>query len=251
MILLSVPSEFVYIKSAPVFGLAYLLGINLMPRIRNWQHLIFYRPSRTSRYEHLDDLFTDTIHWDLIETHPPDMLRVVLSIKNGRLNASTLLRRLGTYSRRNRLYQAFRELGCAIRTGFLLQYLGNAELRAVSQAATNKSEAFNGFVKWLAFGGEGTIAENDRDEQRKIIKYTHLVANCVIFSNVVTMTRCLHELAEVGQVISSEAVTALSPYLTQHINRFGRYHLDLTRQPPPLTYDVPILITDQTEEQTA
>lgn len=238
-------------QSTPVFGLAYLLGINLMPRIRNWQHLIFYRPSRTSHYEHLDDLFTDTINWDLIETHLPDLLRVVLSIKNGRLNASTLLRRLGTYSRRNRLYQAFRELGCVIRTGFLLQYLGDAELRAIIQAATNKSEAFNGFIKWLAFGGEGMIAENDRDDQRKIIKYNHLVANCVIFSNVVTMTRCLHELAEVGHSISQEAVAALSPYLTQHINRFGRYHLDLTRQPPPLTYDVPILITEETEKQTA
>ncbi len=31
-------------QSLPVFGLAALLGFELLPRIRNWQDLIFYRP---------------------------------------------------------------------------------------------------------------------------------------------------------------------------------------------------------------
>jgi hypothetical protein len=38
-------------QSAPVFGLAYLLGIQLMPRIRNWKDLRFYRPSKEVRYQ--------------------------------------------------------------------------------------------------------------------------------------------------------------------------------------------------------
>jgi len=82
-------------QSTPVFGLAYLLGIDLMPRIRNWKDLKLFRPSKTSRYKHIDVLFTDVIDWSLIETHLPDMLRVVLSIQEGRISASTLLRKLG------------------------------------------------------------------------------------------------------------------------------------------------------------
>ena len=31
---------------------------------------------------------------------------------------------------------------------------------------------------------------------------------------------------------------ALSPYLTQHINRFGCYGLDLEKRPPDLIYDL-------------
>lgn len=108
-------------QSATVFALAYLLGITLMPRIRNWQSLDFYRPSRSARYEHLDSLFTKTVDWELIERHLPDMFRVALSIKAGRLKPSTILRKLGTNSRKNKLFQAFSELGCALRTRFLLQ----------------------------------------------------------------------------------------------------------------------------------
>ena len=93
-------------QSASVFGLAFLLGISLMPRIRNWKDLKLYRPDKLTTYLHTDALFSGTIDWNLIKTHLPDMLRVVLSIKSGRITASTLLRKLGTYSRKNRLYSA-------------------------------------------------------------------------------------------------------------------------------------------------
>ncbi|CAN7775976.1 Tn3 family transposase [Cupriavidus necator] len=83
-------------QSATVFGLAYLLGIKLMPRIRNLKHLVFFRPDRTSRYEHINELFTENVDWRLIETHLPDMLRIALSIHNGKITPSTILKRLGT-----------------------------------------------------------------------------------------------------------------------------------------------------------
>jgi TnpA family transposase len=60
-------------------------------------------------------------------------------------------------SRKNKLYFAFRELGRVIRTRFLLKYIRDAELRRTINAATNKSEEFNDFVKWSFFGGDGII----------------------------------------------------------------------------------------------
>jgi len=54
---------------------------------------------------------------------------------------------------------------------FLLRYISEAELRQAIHVATNKSERFNEFVQWIAFGGDNVIAENIRDEQRKFIKY--------------------------------------------------------------------------------
>lgn len=181
-------------QSFPVFGLAHLLGINLMPRIRNIKDLVFSRPEPGRTYENIQALFGDSIDWKLIETHLHDMLRVAISIKLGKITASTILRRLGTYSRKNKLYWAFRELGKVVRTLFLLRYIDDVEVRKTIHAATNKSEEFNGFVKWAFFGGEGIIAENVQHEQRKIVRYNQLVANLVILHNVEQMTRVLAEL---------------------------------------------------------
>lgn len=221
-------------QSTPVFALAHLLGIKLMPRIRNWQDYTFFRPSKEVRYTHIDSLFSDIINWDLIETHWQDLLRVVLSIKTGKISSSVLLRKLGNYSRKNRLYQAFRELGRVVRTVFLLQYISEVELRKQITAATNKVEAYNGFSKWFFFGGEGIIATNDPEEQEKMIKYNDLIANAVIFQNVVDMTRIFRSLSQEGYPLTRVDVAALSPYLTQHIKRFGDYWLDLERTPGAL-----------------
>lgn len=80
-------------QNAPIFGLAYLLGINLMPRIRNWKDLILYRPDENKKYKHIEELFTDTIDWKIIETYFPDMLRVAMSIKEGKIKPSTILKK--------------------------------------------------------------------------------------------------------------------------------------------------------------
>jgi TnpA family transposase len=229
--------------------LAHLLGIKLMPRIRNWKDLTLFRPSKHARYQHIDDLFDEPINWQLIETLLPDLLQVGMSIKAGKLTPSTILRRLGTYSRKNRLYFAMRELGRVIRTGFLLQYLSDLDLRRIILRAMNKSELFNGFLRWVFFGGEGIIAENRRDEQRKIVKYNHLVANLVIFHNVVTMTKAIRRLIAEGYQVSAEALAVLSPYQTAHINRLGHYTLHLDREPEPIEYDLPLSVLQRSASQ--
>jgi TnpA family transposase len=127
-------------------------------------------------------------------------------------------------------------LGRVIRTGFLLRYISDQELRSLIQGATNKSEALNRFLQWAFFGGEGIITENSRDEQRKAIKYNHLVANCLIFHNLCSLTRLVRNLEQRGESVPDDAIAAISPYLTEHINRFGDYTLNLDRKPPQPDY---------------
>lgn len=221
-------------QSGPVFGLSYVTGINLMPRMRNIKDLVLYKVDRHRKYAHIDSLCRQAIDWDLIERHYSDMMRVAVSIKAGKMTPSTILRRLGSESTKNKLYFAFRELGRVIRTLFLLKYLNDPELRRTIHAATNKSEKFNDFAQWLMFGGEGVIAENVRHEQRKVIKYNHLVANMVILYNVQWMSRKLKELQQKGHPVDIEVLRVLSPYRREHINRLGDYLLDLQRSVPPL-----------------
>jgi TnpA family transposase len=188
-----------------------------------------------NRYHVLDlPKFTDTIDWDLIRTHWQDLFRVVLSIQAGKISSDILLRKLGNYSRKNRLYRAFRELGRVVRTVFLLKFISNAELRQQITAATNKVEAYHGLVKWFFFGGDSVIASNDPEQQEKRIKYNDLIANAVIFQNVVDLTEVLLSLQREGYLLEREDVACLSPYLTSHIKRFGDYVIDRSAIPRAL-----------------
>ncbi|HEY4993508.1 MAG TPA: Tn3 family transposase, partial [Nakamurella sp.] len=203
-------------QSLPVFGLAALLGFDLLPRIRNWHDLNFYRPSPTTRYEHIDGLFDDnSIDWKLIETHWSDLLQTAISIREGRLSSVTLLRRLGNNSRKNRLYRAFRELGRVIRTVTLLRYLSDPQLREQITAITNRTEAFHGFADWLMFGGK-LIGHNDPDHHEKVIKFNELLANCVIYQNACDITAAANTLAAEGHPVSPEDLATISPVHHPH-----------------------------------
>lgn len=219
-------------QSATVFAFTHLLGINLMPRIRNWRDLVMCRPDRGVSYKHINRLFTDTADWHLIETHWQDLMQVALSIQAGKISSPMLLRKLGSYSRRNKLYHAAQALGSVIRTIFLLNWIGSRELRQEVTANTNKIESYNGFSKWLSFGGD-VIAENDPDEQQKRLRYNDMVASSVILQNTVDMMRILQKLARDGWQFTDDDVSFLSPYLTSNVKRFGEFNLKLKRPPEP------------------
>jgi hypothetical protein len=55
------------------------------------------------------------------------------------------------------------------------------------------------------------------------------------------MTHALEAIRGGGQrdAISDDALTGLSPYQTEHINRFGDYGLDLSTPPAPLPLALP------------
>ena len=163
-------------QSAPVFALATLFGFDLMPRIRNFKDLIFFRPSEHLVYPHIDALFGERgrnanrleahraplagpdAGGDLHQRGPPQL---------GHRDAQAPVQ-----LRKNRIYKVFREVGRSVRTVALLRYLADPQLRARITAATNKVESYNGFSHWLAFGSNGVLADNDPAEQEKLIKLT-------------------------------------------------------------------------------
>lgn len=128
------------------------------------------------------------------------------------------------------MFHAAQALGNVVRTVFLLNWIGSREIRQDVTANTNKIESYNGFSKWLSFGGD-VIAENDPDEQQKRLRYNDLVAAAVILQNTVDMMRQIIQLSKEGWKISEDDVSFLSPYQTSNVKRFGEYNLKLKRPP--------------------
>jgi len=119
-----------------------------------------------------------------------------------------------------------------VRTIVLLEFLNNAKLREQITATTNKVEAYNGFAKWLKFGGEGVIDTVDAVEQEKHLKYNHLVANAAVIQNVIDLIRAVRDLQADGYFVRREDLIQLSPYQTRRLKRFGDYTLSLGAPDP-------------------
>jgi hypothetical protein len=140
----------------------------------------------------------------------------------------TLLRRLRYDSRRNRVYRAFRELGRVIATIMLLRTISDPEMRERTGRAMTMVESYNGFAKWLFFGNEGVIADNDPDEQEKAIKFNDLVANLVTVSTTLDISAALRQLLAEGYLVQVEDLASISPYQKDNVKRFGDYILDMS-----------------------
>jgi hypothetical protein len=111
-------------------------------------------------------------------------------------------------------------------------------MRRMIQAATCKSEEFNQFIDWIRFGDGGVIGDNLRFNQRKIIKFNHLVANMLIFHTVAHQTKAINKLRSQGVDVPTDILAGIAPYWTEHLNRFGAFHLDMNKMTAKIEYDL-------------
>ncbi|MEU6184584.1 Tn3 family transposase [Nocardia sp. NPDC047038] len=78
------------------------------------------------------------------------------------------------------------------------------------------------------------LADNDSEEQEKLIKFNTLLADLVIFHKALDIMDVVRELVAEGWAFTADQLAALSPYVRAHISRFGAYATDeLTHQPDP------------------
>jgi hypothetical protein len=60
-------------------------------------------------------------------------------------------------------------------------------------------------------------------EQEKTAKFNALLTNAVIFHNALDIAEIVRQLEGEGDVVDPEDLAHISPYLTEHIRRFGEY----------------------------
>src|SRR5690606_16336699 len=99
-------------------------GIESRPRLATIHKLQLYSIDATSIFKEMEYriLPNQKVDYELIIQYWDDILRLVTTIKLGHEKASTLLRRLNSYSRQNPLYKALKELGRLYKTIYILRY---------------------------------------------------------------------------------------------------------------------------------
>jgi len=108
-------------------------------------------------------MFSGTVNWALMREHYPQFMQLALAIQSGALAPSAVLARINSYSTRNRIALALQDLGKAVRTTYLLEWIMNDSLRRTVHKGTTKIERHHKFAKHLAFGGEGLFRTGRAD----------------------------------------------------------------------------------------
>jgi Tn3 transposase DDE domain len=89
------------------------------------------------------------------------------------------------------------------------------------------------------------VLDDDPVEMEKHIKFNQLVANCVMFQNVLDMSQAIRELIEDRYPVTVPTVHGLSAYPHEHLLRYGEYDVDLDDIPPPMTEEALNTIFEQ------
>jgi TnpA family transposase len=211
-----------------MFALFDLLGFQFSPRISDIGSQQLYRVDRSITYRHIEPLLKGTLNTERIKRQWDDLLRVAGSLKLGWVTASLFMSKLLSFPRQNALASALQEYGRLIKTLFILRYLGSEEYRRRINVQINKGEALHGLRKFLMFGDEGKIRRRYLEEQTNQATCLTLVTNAVITWNTVYMAAAIDQLRAEGYEISDEDIVHLSPARHQQINRYGKYHFNVS-----------------------
>lgn len=206
-----------------VFALCDLLGFRFAPRIRDLGESRLFTPGRDGPWAVLEPIIGGKLNERLIETHWEDILRLAASIKSGTTTASLMLSRLGSYSRRNGLANALRELGRAQRTLFTLEWLQSPALRKRVQIGLNKGEARNALARAIFFHRSGEVRDRRLAAQAHRASGLNLVVAAISFWNTVQLEHAIETLRGQGEDVPEELLQHVSPLAWEHIGLTGDY----------------------------
>ena len=213
------------------FAFSYLFNFALMPRFKNiHKQKLYYAESKDlKKYSHLEDIMVRPINWGLIEKHYEYIIQHAAALKLGITDTEAMLKKFTRDNLQHEAYQAIRELGRAIKTIFLCQYFGSLALRQEIHSALNVVERWNGVNDFIFYGKTGSLRSNNPLELKLSMLCLHLLQLSMVYINTLMLQQVLVESDWLNEM-EVEDKRAISPLLTEHINPYGSFNLDLNKR---------------------
>jgi TnpA family transposase len=206
-----------------VFGLFRLLGYRFSPRLADIGGARFWRIDPLADYGKLNALSKNRINLDKVIPYWDDVLRLVGSLKLGRVPATGIMRTLQVGDKPTRLAQAVAEIGRIDKTIHMLNYINDESCRRSTLLQLNLGEGRHSLARAVFHGKRGELHQRYREGQEDQLGVLGLVLNIIVLWNTVYMDAALDQLRKEGYPINEEDVVRLSPFGHGHINMLGRY----------------------------
>ncbi len=218
-------------QSEVAFAFCHLLGFRLMPRLKGIHAQKLYRAETgmAEAYPNLRLVLTRPINWELIRQQYDQLIKYATALRLGTAETEAILKRFTRGNLKHPTYQAFCELGKAIKTIFLCEYLGSEEIRREVNAGLNVVENWNSANGFIFFGKGGEIATNRIEDQEIAVLSLHLLQNCLVYINTLMLQRILAE-KKWFELMTVDDFKGLTPLIYAYVNPYGSFKLDMNQR---------------------
>lgn len=218
-------------QSEVAFAFCHLLGFQLMPRLKRINIQKLYRPQtgEPDAYPNLQKILTRPIKWDLIRQQYDQMVKYATALRLGTAETEAILKRFTRNPLQHPTYQALAELGKAVKTIFLCQYLHSEAVRREVNEGLNVVEHWNSVNDFIFYGKGGEFATNQLENQELSVLSLHLLQICLVYINTLMIQRVLQEKHWSGK-LTLEDQRALTPLIYTHVTPYGTFRLDMNER---------------------
>ncbi len=215
-------------QSEVAFAFCHLLGFQLMPRLKRINVQKLYRPQigQPDAYPNLQKILTRPIKWDLIRQQYDQMIKYATALRLGTAETEAILKRFTRNPLAHPTYQALAELGKAIKTIFLCQYLHYEAVRREVNEGLNVVAHWNSVNDFIFYGKGGEFATNRLEHQELSVLALHLLQICLVYINTLMIQRVLASVSWSDR-LTSEDKRALTPLIYSHVTPYGTFRLDM------------------------
>jgi TnpA family transposase len=220
------------------FAFSDLLGFELLPRLKNLKKQRLYRPrsGAPEKYANLQPILSRPINWEIIEQQYDELIKFTTALRLGTADAESILRRFTKNNMQHPTYRALCELGKALKTIFLCDYLRQESLRREIHEGLQVIENWNSANNFILYGKGGEFASNRLEDQEILMLSLHLLQISLVYVNTLMIQQVLEE-EQWRDRLTAIDLRALSPLKWQHVNPYGTFTLDM-RQCLPLKQPV-------------
>jgi TnpA family transposase len=212
--------------SEAIFGVTHLLGFEFAPRLKRLHHQQLYAFEKRKVYE--DQGFKILPHKyvseAIIRENWDDILRLTATIKLKLTPASQIFKRLNSYSKQHKLYQALKAFGQITKSLFILTYIDDVELRQAIEKQLNKVEHSHKFANAVYYGGNQEFLQATKEEQQKAEACKRLIQNAIILWNYLYLSKkIMDEKDEAKRKQILKTIQSGSVVTWSHVHLHGEY----------------------------